>query len=296
MRRGRGKSATSLQLIEAAYEILEEIQPATVRAVAYRLFTMGLMTSMSSKSELNKVSRQLVYARENGDIPWKWIVDDTRKPERVPSWADPHDFMATVQQAYRRDFWQHQSNHVEVWSEKGTVHGILSPVLREYGVTFRVLRGFASATAIMDAAGASGNGYSRFVALYVGDWDPSGLYMSCEDLPNRLYRYDGQVELTRIALLQGDLQDLPSFPADTKRGDTRYKWFMEHYGDECWELDAMSPVDLRERVEQCIVNEIDQEAWERSAKCEAAEQDSLKTVLDAWAANGGKPQNNGGGL
>lgn len=293
MRRGRGKSANSLQLIEAASDILEEIHPATVRAVCYRLFTMGLIKSMSSKSELNGISRQLVYAREKGIIPWGWIVDDTRKPEHVSCWADPHAFMETVRRSYRRDFWQHQPNHVEIWSEKGTVHGILNPVLHEYGVTFRVMKGFASATAVMNAAESSGNGYSRFVALYVGDWDPSGLYMSQVDLPNRLYRYDGEVELTRIALIQGDLQDLPSFPADTKRGDTRYKWYRSRYGPQCWELDAMSPVDLRDRVEQAIVMKLDIDAWERSAECEAAEQDSLKTVLDAWA-NGGLPQNNGG--
>jgi hypothetical protein len=28
-----------------------------------------------------------------------------------------------------------------------------------------------------------------FVALYVGDWDPSGLHMSEVDLPERLQRY-----------------------------------------------------------------------------------------------------------
>jgi len=40
---GRGKSERSLQLIDASIDILEEIQPATVRAVCYRLFTMGLI-------------------------------------------------------------------------------------------------------------------------------------------------------------------------------------------------------------------------------------------------------------
>ncbi len=57
---GRGKSQASKQLIEAAYEILNEIQPASVRAVCYRLFTAGLIDSMS-KSNTNRVSTQLVY-------------------------------------------------------------------------------------------------------------------------------------------------------------------------------------------------------------------------------------------
>ncbi len=35
-RKGRGKSKASLQLIDAAIRILEEIQPASVRAVCWR--------------------------------------------------------------------------------------------------------------------------------------------------------------------------------------------------------------------------------------------------------------------
>lgn len=37
----RGKSAKSLELIEASLEILRDVQPATVRAVCYWLFTLG---------------------------------------------------------------------------------------------------------------------------------------------------------------------------------------------------------------------------------------------------------------
>lgn len=44
---GRGKSAGSLALIEASHRILAEIQPASVRAVCYRLFIEGLIPSMS---------------------------------------------------------------------------------------------------------------------------------------------------------------------------------------------------------------------------------------------------------
>ena len=70
----RGKSKSSLDLIAASYEILSEIQPASVRAVCYRLFTLGKIPDMS-KGSTGKVSKQLVYARENSIIPWEWIVD-----------------------------------------------------------------------------------------------------------------------------------------------------------------------------------------------------------------------------
>jgi hypothetical protein len=47
-----------------------------VRAVCYRLFTMNIIDDMS-KASTNKVSTQLTWAREQGVIPWSWIVDET---------------------------------------------------------------------------------------------------------------------------------------------------------------------------------------------------------------------------
>ena len=128
---------------------------------------------------------------------------------------------------------------IEVWSEKGTVRGVLKPILDKYGVGFRVLHGFGSATTLNEIANTP---HDDLQALYVGDWDPSGLYMSERDLPERLKRYGGyHVQLERIALAKEDVRrgtELPSFSADDKRGDRRYRWFVENYGRRCWELDA----------------------------------------------------------
>ena len=88
--------------------------------------------------------------------------------------------------SYRKDFWDQQPVRVEVWSEKGTIRGVLKPVLDHYAVGFRVMHGFASATAVNDVAEAADARGRPLVALYVGDYDPSGLYMSERDLPQRL--------------------------------------------------------------------------------------------------------------
>ena len=73
-----------------------------------------------------------------------------------------------------------------MWSEKGTVRGTLAPVLNKYGVTFRVMHGYGSATALHAIAEASAVSDKPLTVLYVGDWDPSGLHMSEIDLPDRL--------------------------------------------------------------------------------------------------------------
>jgi hypothetical protein len=282
MPRGRpkgSKSQKSIELIEAAKEILREIQPATVRAVCYRLFVAELIPDMSAKST-GRVSKLLVWAREHDEIPWHWIVDEQRRSQRAPQWSNPEEFVDSVKDQYRKDRWEHQENYIEVWSEKGTVGGTVWPVLREYGVTFRVMKGFGSATVLHSVAELSRG--RPMIALYVGDYDPSGMCMSERDIPKRLEKYNGRVDLRRIALVRDDCDDLPDFDADDKEDDTRYQWFVENYGEQCWELDAMSPVDLRERVREEIEALIDWDAWEQDGLAEDAECETIDRVLGNW--------------
>ena len=283
-RQGRGKSKASLQLIDAAIKILEEIQPASVRAVCYRLFVAKLIPSMA-KANTDKVSKQLVYARENGLLPWAWVVDETREAERIASWDSPEEIISTAVAQYRKDYWAMQPNWVEVWSEKGTIRGTLAPVLKNYGITFRVMHGYGSATSINSIAKETARHEKKLTVLYVGDWDPSGMQMSEIDLPDRLQRYGGSANIKRVALDECDVQDdtkLPFFEADSKSKDPRYKWFTQLYGHRCWEVDALSPPVLRERVEFAILDLLDAPAWMHAKKIEAAETESMKSILGTW--------------
>jgi hypothetical protein len=147
----RGMARRSLDLIGAMHTIAAATQPITGRGIGYKLFTAGLIESMS-RSEMQRVYRLLKEARERGIIPWDWIVDESRGLERRPSWRNPETYARAAIQRYRRDYWNQQSVRVEVWSEKGTIRGVLRPVLDEYGVGFRVMHGFGSATEIYGVA------------------------------------------------------------------------------------------------------------------------------------------------
>lgn len=281
---GRGKARKSIELVNAAAAILEEIQPATVRAVCYRLFVSGHIENMS-KGSTQRVSRELVWARENDEIPWRWIVDETREPERAGTWERPEEIIQAAVGTYRRDNWQDQPAWLEVWSEKGTVRGTLAGVLKEYGITFRVMHGYGSATALQNVALETGNRGRRLDVLYAGDFDPSGLHMTHVDLPSRLGRYGAEFSITRIALTADDCTDqLPSFDAHTKSKDPRYLWFARNFGTRCWELDAMSPRDLRHRVEQAIRARLDVEAWDQAIEIERAEVESMQGLFKAWSS------------
>jgi hypothetical protein len=81
-KKGRGRAQASLDLIEAMYAAAEPAQPITGRGIGYKLFTAGLISSMAT-SDMQRVYRLLKEAREEEQIPWDWIVDETREMERV---------------------------------------------------------------------------------------------------------------------------------------------------------------------------------------------------------------------
>jgi hypothetical protein len=277
---GRGLGKKSLTLIAAMVCIVRAAQPITGRGVGYKLFVQKLISSMGT-NDMQRVYGLLKTARERGIIPWEWIVDESRQLEKTGSWDDPDDYIKTVINGYRREYWNQQPVRVEVWSEKGTVRGVLRPVLDEYGIGFRVVHGFASATIVHDVA-EDDNG-RKLIVLYVGDWDPSGLCMSEVDLPERFARYNGgHVILKRVVLTQEQTRPLPSFPAADKRKDPRHGWFVRTHGQQCWEVDALDPNELRDCVRKAIEAEIEPEAWERCKNTERAEQHSLRTVMRSW--------------
>jgi hypothetical protein len=273
----RGKGQKSLDLIAAAKEILDEIQPATVRAVCYRLFVRGLIPNMS-KGSTASVGEQLVYAREEAIIPWSHIVDETRSVERIECWRDLEHHLDDFCNEHTIDPWEDQPERVIVVSEKGTVRGTLGPVLTEMRVRFLVAHGYASATAAYDLAQASLEHNRPTRVIYVGDHDPSGMHMSEVDLPRRLERYAGDVQITRVAITGDDIASSASeltFQASEKTSDCRHRWYLENYGEHCMELDAMPPPELRERVRKAILAHIDGDAWERSLEAEDAHSDRL---------------------
>jgi hypothetical protein len=237
-----------------------------------------------SKGSTDRVSRTVTMARESGAIPWEWIVDETREVEQRSAWGDLVAYGEALRRSYCKDRWADQPERLIVVSEKGTVGGLLRPVIHRYGVPFQVLHGFGSATALNDLAEMSASDPRPLTVLYVGDHDPSGRHMSDVDLPGRIERYGGKAEVLRLAVTPGqiDRHRLSTFPAHDKRQDARYGWFLAHHGEACCELDALDPNVLRSLVADAIAGRIDRAAWRRSDAAEAAELASLAEVFAAW--------------
>lgn len=286
--RRRGKAAATLELERAILDIVAERAPLTVRGICYALFTQGLIANMSVGNTA-RISRIATAMREAGALDWAQIVDGSRVVDRVDLWNNPDEIIRSAICGYRRDHWRDQPVLIELWAEKATVHGILQPVLDELGVAFRVMKGFCSYTTLRQAAEDSlGLPADRDgLALYLGDWDPSGLYMSEVDIPARLARYGSRWAFRRIALTRDDLDHLPYFDAATKAGDARARWYLKRTTADprkCWELDAMDPNTLRQRVRDSITAHMDADAWRHSLMVEQSERESLQHFHREWSA------------
>lgn len=278
----RGLAKKTITLIEASKAFLREVHPATVRAVCYQLFIRHLIANMG-KNETKKVSSHLTTARENGMIPWEWIVDETRQVEQRQTWSTPSEYADTVMNAYHKDWWAEQPERLMVISEKGTVGGVLRPVLHEYRVPFLMVHGWSSATAIKNLASFSVADERPLTLLYVGDHDPSGRRMSDVDIPERMDRYGGDADLVRLAVTPDDIAtfDLPVFSAHDKAKDSNYRWFLDTYGETCCELDALNPNTLRDLVEGAITERIDWEHWHDVQADECGEREAIRENVKA---------------
>ncbi|TEU08593.1 MAG: hypothetical protein E3J25_11750 [Anaerolineales bacterium] len=277
-----GKHTKTLRLIEVTSDILVAHHPMTVRQVYYQLVSRQVIEN--SRGQYQAVSNALVDARKDGTIPWKWIGDRLRRPRHVSMWRDLAGFGETVKRAYRRDVWADQPGYFEIWLEKDALSGIFEDVLKPYGVTLNVGRGYDGWSSIHAAANRFGDG-SDATILYFGDFDPSGEDM-VRSLEERLNYFDCHPEITKCAVTPADVTryDLP--PDFTKRTDTRSAAFVAQYGDVAVELDAL-PLDvLRARIREEVRAHMDMSALEKTWKTEEGEREQLLRLLSGTVGGG----------
>ncbi|MDQ3257041.1 MAG: hypothetical protein M3R15_24640 [Acidobacteriota bacterium] len=278
----------SKQRLAVAIQVLREQHPMTVRQVYYQLVARQVLPNKVTMYQA--VSELLRDARKSGDIPWEWIEDRLRRPRTVGMWSDLSAFAETVRRAYRRDVWTTQPNYIEVWLEKDALSGIFEDVLRDYGVTLNVGRGFDGWDSIRNA----GNRYIEHggvTILYFGDFDPSGEDM-VRSLRERIDEYleiadepfgDGivDVEIIKCALTAADIARY-NLPSDfAKKTDSRAKKFIAKHGDVSVELDALPVAVLRDRLQSEVAERLDLDALEKVKETEDAERVRLVELLTA---------------
>ena len=187
-KKGRGRAKRSLVLIDAMFEIAKAAQPITGRGVGYKLFVQKLIQSMS-RQDMNAVYRLLKEAREEGTIPWSWIVDETRELEKVAMWDNPAAFVRTMGNSYRREFWNWQPVVSKCGARKAPSAESFAP--RSTNTVWASAYSTGSVVRRPSWKFAGHDDRRPLIVLYVGDLDPSGVCMSEADLPKRFREYGG---------------------------------------------------------------------------------------------------------
>ena len=68
-----GRQARTKAILEVAVEVLKAHHPMTLRQVYYQLVSRQVVEN--NRSQYQALSKLLVTARREGEIPWEWIED-----------------------------------------------------------------------------------------------------------------------------------------------------------------------------------------------------------------------------
>ena len=108
--------------------------------------------------------------------------------------------------------------------------------------------------------------------IYLGDHDPSGIDMG-RDVRDRLelMAYE-EVEVVRLALNMDQIQQYNPPPNPTKFTDSRSVGYIDQYGLESWELDALEPQVLERLVSGAIAQFLDRDKYDAVVEQEGADK------------------------
>lgn len=278
-------NTASIKLIRMCDTIITDYEKQgyrlTIRQLYYQLVARGHIEN--TVRSYNNVVGMMTKARLAGLIDWDSIEDRTRDVIQRPHWTSGGHLLAVCAHQYFEDMWQDQDYRVFAMVEKEALAGVLEPVCNEWDVPLLPARGYPSATTLREFAKQRIlNSRQRIVVLHLGDHDPSGMDMS-RDLSERLSLFSRErvdIDFRRIALNMDQVEEQQPPPNPAKVTDTRFDKYQEQYGDESWELDALSPAYLNELVSNEVVGLVDMERWDaRTAKIEDVRK-RLQTIAD----------------
>ena len=117
------------------------------------------------------------------------------------------------------------------------------------------------------------------VVLYLGDHDPSGNDM-VRDIRDRLTEF-GVPNLTvpKLALTYAQIQQYNPPPNPAKVTDSRAAAYIEEFGAQSWELDALPPQALNQLVEAAIQQNMDTDLMQAVIARENADRERVTKAI-----------------
>ncbi|MGV9870137.1 hypothetical protein [Rhodococcus koreensis] len=257
-------------------------QPLTVRGAFYRVMSRGAVPK--TETGYRTVQRRILIMRRDGRLPYSWIADGTRWQVKPQSWRNVEEALENTAQTYRRQLWNAQGIHLEVWSEKDAITSVVSTITEQWDVPLMVARGFSSETFLWNTAQDIIADDIPAVIYQLGDHDPSGV-AAWQHTQDKLTEFAPDVDFTfeRLAVTEDQIYEfeLPTRP--TKTSDTRAAAFI----GESVEVDAIPSTVLRGLVRDAIEQWVDPQQLAATEAAEASERDILWNLRQQLDDRGG---------
>jgi len=280
----------TLTLIEICNQVISDYRrqgfTLTLRQLYYQMVARAIIPNR--QSEYKRLGSIINDARLAGLVDWSSIEDRTRNVRSVSMWSNPQEIMRAVASQYHENPWLTQKWAPEVWIEKDALVGVIEPVCMQMRVPYFACRGYTSQSEAYRAGKRFDHILSqgrRPVVFHLGDHDPSGLDMTRDNQDRiNLFAWNNfhNIEVRRLALNMDQIKRYNPPPNPAKETDSRFSAYIQKYGDESWELDALEPSVIDALIHGALSELIDDRAWKRAMNQEKQQIESLKTVSDRW--------------
>jgi hypothetical protein len=286
-RANRRSKAEIVAIRDAIIAVIGQDPPMTVRQVFYQLVARGVIEKTEAEYQ-QTVIRLMTEMRLAGDLPYHWVVDESRRVRITQTFDNVADAIEHTARFYRRSALAQSPDYVEIWCEKDALVGCLWDVTSDYDVPLMVSRGMPSLTFLHGSAQAIQRAAEHGKHSYVyqfGDHDPSGVLIPLT-IERRLIEMSEGLgcpppHVERVALTEAQIEryELPTRP--TKREGNRHA---DGFVGQSVELDALPPRILREMVRTVIEQHVSATQTVALREAEASERELLRMWQPGGAA------------
>ncbi len=283
--RSRSKISRRKQMmLDAVLRVIEELRdflPIGERQIHYNLLrdppfrnSVSELLYANDRKSSSDLSDLVTRARAESIISWDDICDETRPVVKWEVHNDCRSFLSKSIDGFMKNYWRDlmvsQPTHIEMLVEKNTVLSIVKKVAAKYTIPVTSGRGNSSKAPLWQMVKRfRASGKDKLTLLLLSDFDSDGISITDSVVGYMVHDFADYGITTetlhpvRMGLWKEQVHEMDSPPTalEPNLKSTNYKRFVEEYGTECWELEAITPEHLQRVVQQAIDSVIDQELF-----------------------------------
>jgi hypothetical protein len=249
--------------------------PTSARFLYYELVVRAVLQKHKEQGSGGRRSDQdlhdaLTYLREQGVVPWDWLVDETRSLDDYTGWSSINRWATTMVKHVRLDPWDGRAPLLLL--ESRSLAGVLRKLAQRNAIKLAATNGQVGGFLHTDIAPTLEPGDR---VLYGGDYDLCGGQI--EDNTRRVLErlIGGELDWTRIMLTEQQVEQYDLRRLEIMKPDRRYKPVRYH---PAIETEALQQQVIVQIVRDALDAELP-EPLERVLEREAKQRQRLMRIL-----------------